>query len=357
MRPSASYERFAGDLHRETTIERLRGMVGRWMAYGLCEAQGFGEHCDRWFVNGAMSCETPVRIQYVARSSYYPDGCSVLGKPLTLEVLHRCRKCKSCERARSRVWAARAAKEFDQAERTWFGTLTLAPQHHAVVDAWVSSANLWPERSCLNDAQYKKALFRARASVVGEQVSTWLNLLRDFAWLRIRKREVIRYLLVAEKHDSRETADFMRGRPHFHLILHEVVAGAVFSGDAFECMSGRDNGELVRRKERTPDGWQPFMFASDDAFARRAWCLGHSKFKFCETPRAAHYICNYLYESEMTRMRASLHYGKRELPEVYIPIGASDRLSRRLIPPTGGLVSGQKEKRLTPPPPGLRVNS
>lgn len=278
----------------------------------------FGEHCDRWFVNGAMACETPVRIQYVARETFAAKA----KKALTLEVLHRCRKCKSCERMRSRMWAARAAKEFDQAARTWFGTLTMAPAHHAQIDAWVAAANLWPNRSGLTDEQFKVALFRARASVMGEQVSTWLNILRDSAFLRLHKREVIRYLLVAEKHDSSRTADFMRGRPHFHLILHEAVVGAVFA-----------ENEIVLKRERTGDVWTPFLFAADEAFARRAWPLGHTKFKYCETARAAHYICNYLYESDMTRMRASLHYGKRELPEI------------RKVTPRSGVVSAWADAR------------
>jgi len=330
MRPSSSYERFACDLHRVTTVERVRSLVSTWMKYGLCEAMGIGAHCDRWFVNAAMACETPVRIEYVATSTF---GVTAK-KPLTLEVLHRCRKCAPCEKARSRMWAARAAVEFDQSARTWFGTLTLAPQHHAAVDQWVASAGLWPDRSRLSDAQFKKALFRARAGVVGEQVSTWLNILRDAAYLRLHKREVIRYLLVAERHDSGKTADFMRGRPHFHLILHEVVEGAVFAGSISH---GSDNADLVRRKERTPDGWLPFWFAADDAFARRAWMLGHTKFKYCETARAAHYICNYLYESDMTRMRASLRYGKRKLSEIFTSNPAKDLLSSLLVKKAGRL--------------------
>lgn len=310
MRAASTYSQFSADLHRETSVDRLREMVSRWMSYGLCEALGFGEHCDRWFVNACMACERPVRIQYVARFAYRAG----VTKPVTLEVLHRCRKCKPCEKARSRMWAARAAIEFDQAARTWFGTLTLGPQHHAAVDQWVSSAGLWPERSRLSDEQFKSALFRARTSIVGQQVSAWLNIIRDAAYLRLHKRELVRYLLVAEKHESRNTSDFLRGRPHFHLILHEQVAGAVFAGSIDDADAGIDNGEIVRRKERTPDGWAPFLFAADEAFARRAWCLGHSKFKFCRDARAAHYICNYLYESDQARMRASLFYGRREAP-------------------------------------------
>lgn len=338
MRPASSYEQFAADLQRETSIERLRSMVSTWLSYGLCEARMIGAHCDSWFVNACMACETPVRIKYIARGAFGSPK-----KPMTLEVLHRCRKCKPCEKARSRQWAARAAIEFEQSERTWFGTLTLAPQHHAVVDGWVASSGLWPDRSRLSDAQFKKALFRARASVVGEQVSSWLSILREFAWLRLHRREVIRYMLVAEKHDSGVTADFMRGRPHFHLILHEVVAGAVFAGKT----GVGDNGEIVRRKEKTPDGWVPFDFASDDAFARRAWCLGHSKFKLCETPRAAHYICNYLYESDMTRMRCSLLYGKRKLDDVKKQPRVRGLEDGGSFSPAGGRRAPSEEK-LTP---------
>lgn len=314
MRPSASYPAFSADLFRETSIERLRAMVSRWMSYGLCEAVGIGQHADRWFVNACMACEKPVRIHYVARQGFVKQKL----KSLMLEVLHRCRKCVPCEKARSRLWAARAAIEFEQADRTWFGTLTLGPSHHATVDQWVSRAGLWPDRSRLSDAAFEKQLFRARASVVGDQVSSWLNIVREVGYLRHHRRELVRYLLVAEKHDSGKTADFMRGRPHFHLILHEQIGGCVFAGSVDDALSGIDNSELVFRKERTPDGWTPFVFAADESLARRAWCLGHSKFKLCQSARAAHYICNYLYESDMTRMRASKLYGRRPMVETTV---------------------------------------
>lgn len=335
---------FAADLQRDTTIERLRSMVSKWMSYGLCVPIQFGTYCDRWFVNGAMSCETPVRIQYIARSTF---GATAK-KPLTLEVLHRCRKCKSCEKARSRMWAARAAVEFERSARTWFGTLTLGPQEHAVVDQLVSRAGLWPDRSRLSEAQFEKALFRARASIVGEQVSSWLTIVREFAFMRLHKREQVRYLLVAEKHDSNKTAVFMRHRPHFHMILHEMSAGAVFAGSIEDAKCGVDNADLVLRKERGVEGWVPFVFAKDDCFARRAWPLGHTKFKYCDTPRAAHYICNYLYESDMTRMRASVRYGKVSVSdeqETALFLGAVGNNARQSVIAGGSAL----DKNLAPP--------
>lgn len=317
MRLADTYPAFAAEVSRDTSVEHLRKSVTKWMSYGLCVPMGFGAHCDRWFVNAAMSCETPVRFHYIAR-----HALGAAGKPLVLEVLHRCRKCKPCEKARSRMWAARARNEFEQSARTWFGTLTLGPQHHAAVDQVVAARSLWPDRSRLSDAQFKSALFRARASVIGEHVSSWFSIIRERAKMLFNERELVRYLLVAERHDSAKTSDFLRGRPHFHMILHEQVRGAVFTGTIME----GDNGEIVRRKERTPDGWAPFWFASDDSFARRAWCLGHSKFKYCVDARAAFYICNYLYESDQTRMRCSLLYGRRQ------PAGDKDKSVQPISP-------------------------
>lgn len=311
MRPASSYPRFTAEVKRDTTVEHLRRKVGAWMGYGLCQPVAIGAHCDRWFVNAAMRCTAPVRFHWIARDSFG----SAAKKPLVLEILFRCRSCKECERSNSRQWAARCGLEYERAARTWFGTLTLSPEQHALVDQWVADANLWPERSRLSDEQYEKALFRARASIVGDQMNSWLAIVRDVAYLRQHKRELIRYLLVAERHASRDTAVIMRNRPHYHIVLHEKMPGAAFCGDVLQALQGHDNGELVCRKYKAGNDWKSGVFAADDALARKAWVLGHTKFQYCVNAKAAFYVCKYLYQSDMGRVRASLHYGSRDQSE------------------------------------------
>lgn len=293
-------------MQRETSIEGLRRLVAKFMAYGQCELASVGKHADRWFANLAMSCERPVRATYVAR---FALGAKP-GRPLVAVALYRCRKCTACERTNSMRWAARAVDEYKKSARTWFGTLTLRPDQHALVDQWVADADLWPERSRLSDAQFQKALFRARASIVGQQVTSWLDVVREIAYLRTHRRELIRYMLVAERHDSKETSEFMRGRPHFHIVLHEAVTGAAVVGDIVSAFSGTDNNEVVGRKKKMPDGtWKQAVYASDEAMLRKAWVLGHSTFEYCFDEKAAFYVCKYLYQSDMARVRASVRYG------------------------------------------------
>lgn len=297
-----------------------------------------GEYSDRWFVNAAMRCERPVQYHWIARASFRggsgataPErggaarvaggterqlGARLCGpsplRPMCLEILFRCRACKECERANSRQWAARACLEYERSVHTWFGTLTLSPAHHALVDSWASSAGLWPDKSRLSEAQFEKALFRARAAVIGKEIDSWLSMVREIAYLRTHKRELIRYLLVAERHDSHATSEIMRNRPHYHMLLHEGASGAAFSGDILRAYQGEDNLEVVRRMKKRGNEWVPAVFAADEAIARKAWVLGHSKFEHCINAKAAFYVCKYMYQSDMARVRASVHYGRRD---------------------------------------------
>lgn len=169
----------------------------------------------------------------------------------------RCRKCPDCLKHRGRVWTARATTEVLAAKRTWFGTLTLAPDR--ATQARFAANRPTPD-GILAD-QRPADHFARMVNHVTPELTKFLK--------RVRKSSgaAIRYLLVAEAHKS--------GMPHWHILLHEY-AGTVTK-------------------------------AQLDA----AWRFGFSQFRLVkdEDGRAAHYVCKYLSKSALVRIRASRQYG------------------------------------------------
>jgi hypothetical protein len=164
---------------------------------------------------------------------------------------------------------ARAIAEIEQAPRSWFGTLTLAPEQHfrLVALARQSCAKQSLDWSSLDDADQFKEVCR--------------HLVREVQlfWKRLRKRtgSKFRYLVAIERHKS--------GAPHVHLLLHEV---------------------------RGPVRW---------AELSAAWPLGFSHFKLVaerEAAKAAVYVSKYLTKAN-SRMIASAAYGATDRQEMPPP--------------------------------------
>lgn len=182
--------------------------------------------------------------------------------PMWVDMEVKCRKCANCLRARAREWAMRAQSETSQAQRTWFGTLTLRPEEHHRAE------NLARKRISVRagldyDLFSQEEQFRERVNQITPEVTLWLK--------RIRKNSgaKLRYILVAEAHKT--------GLPHLHILVHEVAEGGA-----------------VKHKELTSQ-----------------WKLGFSKFNLvAEDKRPAWYVCKYLSKSAMARVRASVRYGK-----------------------------------------------
>lgn len=170
----------------------------------------------------------------------------------------RCRQCPACLKQRSIKWTQRAVAEMSVAGRTWFGTLTLAPEKHTWVEAKLRSEF---QNSGDFDALTEKEKFAARLKLIGVEVTLFIK--------RIRKNSgaEFKYILVAERHKS--------GLPHLHILLHEAPGAPI-------------------RKNKVLD---------------RAWSWGFSKFALAET-KHAYYVCKYLTKSSEARVRASLHYGE-----------------------------------------------
>jgi hypothetical protein len=141
----------------------------------------------------AEQCQNPRYVELAGRPS--DDGkwyAWVPGKEHSffVDMTVRCRQCPPCLRMRSRLWAARCAAEISTAERTWFGTLTLAPEEH-----------------------YRAALLGGGFTFLERhrEISGWLT-----RYLKRVRKEAgcsFRYCLVAESHKS--------GLPHYHMLLHE----------------------------------------------------------------------------------------------------------------------------------------
>lgn len=183
---------------------------------------------------------------------------------MTVSLEVRCRQCPACLKQRSILWTQRAVAELSVAGRTWFGTLTLAPEKHTWVEAKLRSEY---KISGDFDALTEKEKFAARLKLINTEITLFLK--------RIRKNSGVefKYILTAERHQS--------GMPHFHLLIHEQPGAPI-------------------RKNKVLD---------------RAWTWGFSKFALAE-PKHAYYVCKYLTKSSEARVRASLHYGEIDaLPE------------------------------------------
>lgn len=250
---------------------QLRDLIVR----AWTEGQGIrpGVMRSLWDMGG--SCTDPVGVELHARPSApwrfagdrievdkYITVAAGHATPLTLTMLVRCRKCDACRRYRSRLWAARAMAETKASARTWFGTLTLAPEARyrllAQVSARMTRGGVDFERLAPIDK------FREYAAEGGKELTLFLK--------RVRKESgaPLRYIAVTEEHRS--------GDPHWHLLIHETHALTP-----------------VRKSVLGPQ-----------------WRLGYSQWRLADTG-SARYVCKYLAKTCMARVRASLSYGETSL--------------------------------------------
>lgn len=182
----------------------------------------------------------------------------------TVVVRVRCRKCPECLDQKRRQWTARGIQEVRQSPRTWFGTLTVAPEYRFWAKARAEAtceqrrSERWP---ALSPSEQTKAL----AAILMPEVTRWLKRVRKQSKARFR------YLLVCEAH-----AD---GFPHFHLLLHEL------------------DQQVSKR------------------LLEAQWKYGFSNWRLIPPGevRQVGYVCKYLTKSAQTRIRASRNYGQPDL--------------------------------------------
>lgn len=235
----------------------VQAIVARNLQFGV---ERKSVYRSSWDVSGNCSRAKPVELSGRKFIDVIDQAHSA---GLDLEV--RCRKCTECLRARSHLWRLRATEEATHSARTWFGTLTLSPESHALSLARCRQKEALNgiDFDCLSEGEQ----FAVLVHDSGREITKYLK--------RIRKQSsaTLRYLLVVEKHAS--------GLPHFHMLVHEPFIG-------------QSIGERQLRKQ---------------------WQLGFSKWNLVKgcgeavTPKAIFYACKYIAKSAETRVRASLHYG------------------------------------------------
>ena len=179
--------------------------------------------------------------------------------PLYVDLVVPCRQCPPCLKARSRRWREAVRKETQLAPRSWFVTLTIAPEHRFRI-------GLEAGVQLLQEGQYAPDQFAALHKVAGKEVTKFLK--------RVRKGDEnhpgphkLRYCLVVEAHTLKH------GFPHYHAVVHEVAA------------------PITKR------------------LIQGAWHYGHSSAKLVDSAdRAAWYVAKYLHKSALARVRASKDY-------------------------------------------------
>jgi len=268
---------------------RLYGstLVRGWASLRGPAGQGLATQVDvhRWTVDLSMGCPTPFRRAYLGREDLLR---AEPGTPLFVDHVLPCRRkiCEHCMTLRNRQWTARAAAEFRANVRTWMLTFTLSPGEHALLDARCYSRNPAPTPD---------ELLKLRCSEFAKLISQW------FAGLhKGSRRDHTSYLAVAEVHDSDRTSPLMRGRPHYHMLLHERFSGALIPDIDCEFATESDAAGEPRTVYRV----------KDDSPARQLWPFGFTKIILCFDEKSAVYVCKYLTKnSSVGRVKASPHYG------------------------------------------------
>lgn len=293
------------DFGRE--VASVEAWVRKGLSEGWCKpVPGDGDRFRRRFrADLSMDCEDPYEIEVWGR---YDRKC-IQVKAIFVDVVTRCRKCQNCLDRKSRFWTGRAMDEFNGAQATWLLTLTVRPEMHYFYDARMHQP-LYQGNKMLRDTVgplcglAPATLFRLRAREIGYDITLYLK--------RLRKHRVpFRYLLVAERHMADPNSEVF-GRPHFHVLLHEMKGPPLILPDEWQEHSGpctkgckHKSGRFLIHKK---DGE-----VHDHALVRQQWAHGWTKVVRCMDMRSAVYVCKYVSKDPMARIRASIGYGKTTL--------------------------------------------
>lgn len=290
-------------------VEAVEAWVRKGIAEGWCEAvpshDAPGRFRRRFRADLSMSCENPITVEVWGRYNRKAE----MVRAIFVDVITRCRKCQPCLDAKSRFWTGRAIDEFVASPRTWLVTLTCRPEMHYYFDARMQQP-LYRGNTLVRDkvgplnGLAPATLFRLRAREIGYEITDYLK--------RVRKaRGSFRYLLVAERHMADPSSEVF-GRPHFHVLLHEVGSPLVLpnewqenSGPCIANCRHKSGGLLIHKKAGE---------AHDHAMVRQTWKHGYNSAIACVGVRSAVYVCKYVSKDPMARVRASIGYGKLSHP-------------------------------------------
>lgn len=200
-------------------------------------------------------------------------------------------------------WSGRARAEFEKWPATYMVTLTMRPEMHYHFDAIMYDRfpQLAKEIKALPEGLAAATLFTRRTQVVGPEVTKYLK--------RVRLRAPFRYLQVAERHREPEPGEVsaVAGRPHFHILLHELELGALVKPEEYRL----ERGYCTRcARFHTKEGE-----LCDHAYLRQQWTYGFTKIRRCVDSRSATYLCKYISKAMSSRVRASIDYGGEGLVE------------------------------------------
>lgn len=220
-----------------------------------------GSRSGTWDISG--TCDKPVPVTHHSRASGLAKNLRKGAKmPPGIEItlLTPCRQCEPCLKFIAYHWRMRAQTELQAAQRTWMVTFTCRPDFHI----WIDHVCATRERDFW--AKPPDKIFAARTKVFGQEITKYLKRLRKEAKTKIR------YLLIAETHDGEDTSDFLRGRPHYHMLLHEP--------------ENRISKRLIQAQ----------------------WHHGFTDVKLADSG-ASWYVSKYITKAKQARVRASLRYG------------------------------------------------
>jgi hypothetical protein len=191
--------------------------------------------------------------------------------PAYTDLWVRCRKCDNCMGARAMHWKDRIVYEIHQASRTWFGTLTLAPdvQFRMLLEAR-RKYDIESGIDATSETRNKSFDQLSVDQQFERQCRLYYREVQKF-FKRIRKKNpaVFKYVVVFEKHTEK-----LSGFPHAHFLLHE--------------RSG-----VIRHRELAGE-----------------WSLGLTNFKLVEDDGGASYVTKYLWKEACSKIRASTDYGR-----------------------------------------------
>lgn len=240
-----------------------------------------GDPGVEWFDDRNPTIETPK----------YPEGKRGVQHGISLAMHVPCRRCANCLRRRAASWRHRMLSEYGASSRTWFGTLTLAPQAQYLASAEAASrayASAVDWRQLSEEEQFGRTV-----SVVYEELQRYMK--------RVRKASgaALRYIAVVERHKS--------GLPHIHMLVHESISSVP-----------------VRH-----------------SVLADKWTAGFEKWRLVKDKREVIYVAKYLSKTLLARVRASQGYGVlvtsyeiAKLPEEVSSVG-KDPLPA-LSSPSGG---------------------
>lgn len=210
-----------------------------------------------WHVEYHADCKSPPVVP-----QHSPEGRLARYKV-------RCRKCGPCRRAMRNYWGYAAMQQtlLSAAEggRTWFGTLTLAPEMQVELLLRARKRSKVPDAEWWQVADCEERYRRVCDEFLREVQKYWKRLRND--------GHVFKYLAVFEPHKS--------GKPHCHFLLHEL------QGD-----------HILKRELR--DRWPNGFIA--------ATLVGGRAAKSPDPAKAAWYAVKYLSKCNQSRVRASHDY-------------------------------------------------